>query len=446
MEFPFDTVESMFEFRANEVVGKIAPRPLLLLHSSNDSVTPTEQSVRLFEHARQPTDLHLFAETDHFMFSDENPRVVVGDPRLARQIFPGARVIAMAETPVVAAAELERFAAAIFRATGMSEDHAAQVAHVLVWSNLRGNDGHGVQRIPRYIEIIDEGGLNPKPSMSLRLDAPAARRDRRRPRRGSHLHDLRRRPGDGEGESVRHRPRAGAPHDAHGGDRLLHAARRRARHGGNRGDRVDPEHALSRQQQSLGLDQPACRSPCRAAARSRIVLDMATSVVSLGRLAQMRRAGTKLDARLGARRRRRCHDRRGQGRAAAALGGAKGAGLSLMAECIASILTGNAILAPALSEGGAAALHRQNSFLIAIDIARFTDPALFRAGVARLADVLKALPRQAGFDEILLPGERGDRTYAARRARGIPLPPAVWADLARVAGRFGVAMPAQLPA
>jgi uncharacterized protein len=76
MEFPFDTVESMYEFRANEVVGRIAPRPLLLLHSSNDSVTPTEQSVRLFEHARQPADLHLFAETDHFMFSDDNPRVV----------------------------------------------------------------------------------------------------------------------------------------------------------------------------------------------------------------------------------------------------------------------------------------------------------------------------------------------------------------------------------
>ncbi len=76
MEFPFDTVESMYEFRANEVVGRIGPRPLLLLHSSNDSVTPTEQSIRLFEHARQPTDLHLFAETDHFMFSEENPRVV----------------------------------------------------------------------------------------------------------------------------------------------------------------------------------------------------------------------------------------------------------------------------------------------------------------------------------------------------------------------------------
>jgi hypothetical protein len=91
MEFPFDTVDSMYEFRANEVVGKIAPRPLLLLHSSNDSVTPTEQSVHLFEHARQPTDLHLFAETDHFMFSDENPRVVAVIRAWLDKYFP-ARV------------------------------------------------------------------------------------------------------------------------------------------------------------------------------------------------------------------------------------------------------------------------------------------------------------------------------------------------------------------
>jgi len=76
MEFPFDTVDSMYNFRANEVVGKIAPRPLLLLHSSNDSVTPTEQSLRLFEHAGQPTDLHLFPDVDHFMFSQDNPRVI----------------------------------------------------------------------------------------------------------------------------------------------------------------------------------------------------------------------------------------------------------------------------------------------------------------------------------------------------------------------------------
>lgn len=73
--FPAETAESMFDFRADDVVAEIAPRPLLLLHSSSDSVTPTEQSVELFRRAGQPCDLHLFAETDHFMFAESNGRV-----------------------------------------------------------------------------------------------------------------------------------------------------------------------------------------------------------------------------------------------------------------------------------------------------------------------------------------------------------------------------------
>jgi pimeloyl-ACP methyl ester carboxylesterase len=73
--FPSETAQSMYDFRADDVVGKMAPRPLLLLHSSVDSVTPTEQSVELFKRAGQPTDLHLFAETDHFMFAESNTRV-----------------------------------------------------------------------------------------------------------------------------------------------------------------------------------------------------------------------------------------------------------------------------------------------------------------------------------------------------------------------------------
>ncbi len=76
MEFPFEVVESMYTFKANEVVGKIAPRPLLLLHAAHDSVTPTEQSVDLFHHAGQPTDLHLVADVDHFMLGEGNPLVV----------------------------------------------------------------------------------------------------------------------------------------------------------------------------------------------------------------------------------------------------------------------------------------------------------------------------------------------------------------------------------
>ena len=76
MEFPFEVVESMYAFTANDVVGAIAPRPLLLLHSSNDSVTPTEQSLDLFARAGQPTDLHLIADVDHFMFAEGNKLVI----------------------------------------------------------------------------------------------------------------------------------------------------------------------------------------------------------------------------------------------------------------------------------------------------------------------------------------------------------------------------------
>jgi pimeloyl-ACP methyl ester carboxylesterase len=73
--FPAETAQSMFDFRAEEVVGKIAPRPLLLIHAANDSVTPTEQSIELFKHAGQPTELHLFSGLDHFLFAENSTRV-----------------------------------------------------------------------------------------------------------------------------------------------------------------------------------------------------------------------------------------------------------------------------------------------------------------------------------------------------------------------------------
>jgi dipeptidyl aminopeptidase/acylaminoacyl peptidase len=74
-EFPAETAQSMFDFRADDVVGKIAPRPLLLIHASNDSVTPTEQSIEMFKRAGQPAELHLFSDADHFLFADDNERV-----------------------------------------------------------------------------------------------------------------------------------------------------------------------------------------------------------------------------------------------------------------------------------------------------------------------------------------------------------------------------------
>jgi uncharacterized protein len=73
--FPAETAQSMFDFRAEDVVGKIAPRPLLLIHAANDSVTPTEQSIEMFKRAGQPSELHLFSGLDHFLFAENSTRV-----------------------------------------------------------------------------------------------------------------------------------------------------------------------------------------------------------------------------------------------------------------------------------------------------------------------------------------------------------------------------------
>jgi pimeloyl-ACP methyl ester carboxylesterase len=75
-EFTAETAQGMMDFTADDVIGNIAPRPVLLLHSSVDSVTPTEQSVEMFKRAGQPTDLHLTADTDHFMMAESNTRVI----------------------------------------------------------------------------------------------------------------------------------------------------------------------------------------------------------------------------------------------------------------------------------------------------------------------------------------------------------------------------------
>jgi uncharacterized protein len=89
--FPAETAQSMFDFRAEDVIGQIAPRPLLLIHAANDSVTPTEQSIEMFKRAGQPTELHLFSGLDHFLFAENSTRVWAVLRNWLDAYFPAAR-------------------------------------------------------------------------------------------------------------------------------------------------------------------------------------------------------------------------------------------------------------------------------------------------------------------------------------------------------------------
>lgn len=75
MDFTAETMGSICSFRPNDVIAQLAPRPLLLLHSANDSVTPTSQAIEVFQHAGRGAELVLLTEVDHFPFADGSKRL-----------------------------------------------------------------------------------------------------------------------------------------------------------------------------------------------------------------------------------------------------------------------------------------------------------------------------------------------------------------------------------
>jgi LDH2 family malate/lactate/ureidoglycolate dehydrogenase len=116
--------------------------------------------------------------------------------------------------------------------------------------------------------------------------------------------------------------------------------------------------------------------------------------------------------------------------------------MSLVFEMLASGLAGNPIV-PAYHAGTAEGRrHRQNGFLLAIDVAAFLPLDEFTATIDDTVDAIKALPPATGTSEILVPGERGRRSAAERAAAGIPLGPKVWRELTEIATGLDVPVPA----
>lgn len=89
MEIPTETAWSMRNFRADDVVANIAPRPLLLFHTSDDTITPTIESVRMWEKAGHPKELMLIDTTAHFPLApDDAPRTKVMVKGWLDKFFP----------------------------------------------------------------------------------------------------------------------------------------------------------------------------------------------------------------------------------------------------------------------------------------------------------------------------------------------------------------------
>ena len=324
----------------------------------------------------------------------------------------------------------------------MPEQDAIAEADTLMWANLRGVDSHGVVRIPWYVGNVHNGIMNPTPDIRVTVETPAIaliEADR------------------AFGPVVTNRAADMAVEKARGvgiGWILI----RNHTHQGTMGqyvqrianrDMVGMIFVCSRPNTApfgaraagvsnnpVGLSAPAARHP-------HLILDMATSLVAMGKVLVARERGESIPVGWGL-------DENGDPaidpQALATLlpvGGPKGSGMSLLFECMGSVMVSNPMLLPVLSgelsggktagHVGRMARHNQNSVVMAVDISRFIDVEEYKAQVDLLIDRLKELPRAEGFEEILMPGEREELCYAKRKEAGIPVPPATIAGLKKVA-------------
>jgi ureidoglycolate dehydrogenase (NAD+) len=345
--------------------------------------------------------------------------------------------MSQAEIHVVPEA-LEAFTRDVFVQAGLPPEDAAIEAELLVWANLRGVDSHGVQRIPWYLEMIDNGQMNPRPEIQILQETPAvlfldADRGLGPPvtvRAMRHVIDKARQVGIGWAllRNITHQGAMGyyalmAAEAGMAGLAIVCSPPNMAPYGAK---------AAGLHNSPIALAVPAGKYPP-------LVLDMATSIIAGGKIDVALDKGIPLQPGW-------TLDKDGQptttadrGNILLPAGGPKGSGLALMFQCLTSLMANNPLLAPALS--GEKSGHNQNSLVAAINIALFTELETFKTQVDAQIEALKALPKAEGFTGILMPGEPEHNTLAERSQTGIPLPPGTVDKVRAAAARFGLPLP-----
>jgi ureidoglycolate dehydrogenase (NAD+) len=335
-------------------------------------------------------------------------------------------------------AELGRFIRDALVAKEARAEDAAVVADGLVWANLRGIDGHGVSRLPFYLRMIERGDIDVTTRPQLLHDRAA-----------TFVVDG----GRGFGPVAMMQAIAVAAERA-GKAGVCFGLVRDTTHTGAIGRYVQwlaqrgcaalimgagPAFVAyhGARVASLGTSPIAIAVP---SSEHPIVLDMATSTISNGTILQAKANGMALPPGTVLTAQGEPTTNPDRAEILLPLGGAKGSGLGLMFEMLASVLSAAPIQARALGAEKRQSLS-QNIAILAVDVETFRPLADFAHDADALAAIIKSLPRQDGFDEIRLPGERAERTEAARRKSGIPIPARLWEELVASAKANAVTLP-----
>lgn len=341
---------------------------------------------------------------------------------------------ALVETRRVNGDALRSFTQASLEAVGFKTENARVFADIVVESDLRGVDTHGVTRLAGYINLVKKGMLNPTPDFKVVRDEGATA-----------LFDA----GGGAGHVYAHRAMVlaidkarqygigsvGVGNSTHNGMNAYYPLM--AIEAGmigfvfTQGPAIVPPFgsktpALATNPLSIGA--PADR-------HQYVLMDMATTVVAGGKLRLAQKKGIKIPTHW-------AMDQEGQPtddptRALDGFlqwaGGYKGYALAVMIEVLGGVLTGGLFgrQVPRMREFGQDPLVSSH-LLIALDIARFMPVDEFKRRLDELVDDLHSVESIAGVERIYVPGEPERDFRADREKNGIPLSLAVYNELVRL--------------
>jgi LDH2 family malate/lactate/ureidoglycolate dehydrogenase len=339
--------------------------------------------------------------------------------------------------PDIHSPALHRLACELLCAAGTAPANARIVADSLIDANLAGHDSHGVLRLPGYLQNVRNGQIKPAaaPSLASRSGAtaivdgafgwgqPAMWLATRAAIDCAREHGL----GAAVVHHCNHIGRVAPYVEAVANEGMIGQAM------ANAGPAVAPFGGRAR---VMGTNPFAWAAP-RAEDAPPISLDVATSGVAEGKLRVARSKGFPVPAG-------NLVDPDGRattdpddfyaGGALLAFGGHKGSGISLLAQVIGRGLAG---LDPSAYDGPRGI---NGPFILAIDIARFTDLETFRAQAEAQCDAVTCCPPAEGVDAVLLPGQPELAMRAVRERDGIPIPDTTWGELVTLAQEWNVSI------
>jgi len=351
----------------------------------------------------------------------------------------------------VDATKLQGLVSDLLAAAGVPRGDADIVAWCLVETDLRGTESHGTARLSYYyLHRVRLGIINRLPQVKTLIETPAAL-----------VVDA----DNGLGQPVAFRTMQRCIDKAMSSG-MCCATIRNSNHFGAAGiyAMMALQHdmigvALTNSQplvmptggrkRLLGTNPISFAAP--AGSERPFVLDMATSIVPIGKVEVFRRRGEMVPAGWGAGSDglpSTDPDRIINGGGLFPLGGPaetggyKGYGLAAMVDILSGVLAGAAFLTGVLPPS-----TEQNSpsnvghFLLALDVKAFRAVADFRADMDAFVKELRESPTAAGQDRILVAGEKEFLEEDERRRLGIPLNSKVEDDLRGLCQQLHVPWP-----